>query len=512
MSTLRRLVLLAVKFVHIWQFEAWMAVIFCLLFYAATIWDCADERIGWIAFAIYVLLVGVHQWTRFQTEKEIRDLQKNVQKNIERLKHLLEKARTTHYSLMQQRSELAKAGEQLSQSRTMLVSMSDLKNKFISTVSHELRTPLTAIQECVNLVAEAVAGPVSEKQKSFLEIAQRNVERLTTLLDNLLDLSNLETGGIRTMLSKVSLEQMVAEAVNTIRPVAQKKEIDLVVAENWVLPPVLVDRQRVIQVLHELLENAIKFTRPSSKVGVCAEWLEDSGQIEVCVWDTGCGMVLTEAEQLFGKFYRQSARKDLTVTAGSGAGMGLAICKEIITQLGGSIWVESVLGKGSRFYFTLPCYSDEALLNIHYRNAVREAMIKNVSILHFAVQIHNYNFLRQHYGGEAFDDIIKEVHAVTSSCFRLEDRVCVDYTSGRMHVLIVAGRYCDLRERIQKLDASLKEKVFFAGDEIVDLNFLYGLARFPHDGDNLPVLLGQIEKQIRSGGVNISQISFDGAA
>jgi len=231
--------------------------------------------------------------------------------------------------------------------------------------------------------------------------------------------------------------------------------------------------------------------------------------MEVCVWDTGCGMSQEEVEQVFGRFYQVHKRQDYTAVPG--AGLGLVICKEIITQLGGSIWVESQPGQGSRFYFTLQCYSDDALLRTHFQGAAREAQIRNSAMVFLGAYMRDHEALSKRYGNQALETILREVHGIVTSYFRTEDRVAVDYACGKIHVLMVAGEY-NMGERIRKLDAFLRGKTFFAHGEALSVEFSYGLAKFPQHGEDLASICREIERQIRSGGLNMITLPLDGAA
>ncbi len=478
-----------------WKIEIGLVVILSALFYAAAKIGCAHNTIGCIALVLFCAMVLLHQLSRFHWINKIKVLRSDLQRQLEMLNL--------------QQAEIAKASEHLARSKDRLLGMSDLKNKFISMVSHELRTPVTAIQECLNLITDGVLGPVAPKQKEFLEVALRNVHRLTLLMNHLLDMSHLEAGGMNVTLVKASLDQMIMEAINAVRPKAQKKDIELITEAKCSLPPALVDRQRVMQVLKELLDNAVKFTELSGKAGISVRLPEDSDQMEICVWDTGCGMSEEEVEQVFGRYYQVHKKGDYTAVPG--AGLGLVLSKEIITQLGGSIWVESRPGQGSRFYFTLQCYSDEALLQTCFQGAVREAQLRNSAMICLGVHVQEHDALRRRHSNHAIDHILSELNAIVTSYFRAEDRVAVDFAQGKIHVLMVATDR-DMAGRIRKLDDQLRGQTFIAGDIPVSLQFKYGLAKFPEHGESLQSLREEIERQIRSGGMEISTLPMDGAA
>jgi signal transduction histidine kinase len=225
-----------------------------------------------------------------------------------------------------------------------------LKSDFVSNVSHELRTPLTAIKGAVDLVLREVAGPLTEKQIHYLTRVRSNTQHLAGLINDLLDLSKIEEGKIEFQSTRVSLGGLVHEVVETLRPIAAEKSLELEVTAHE--PSVLVwaDRDKVRQVLTNLIGNAIKFTPPHGKVMVSSA-SNDTDWVRVSVSDTGPGIPADERERIFEKFYQ------VAVNGGpkpKGTGLGLAISKVLVELHGGRIWVESEPSRGSIFCFTLP--------------------------------------------------------------------------------------------------------------------------------------------------------------
>jgi signal transduction histidine kinase len=225
-----------------------------------------------------------------------------------------------------------------------------LKSDFVSNVSHELRTPLTAIKGAVDLVLREVAGPLTEKQVHYLTRVRSNTQHLAGLINDLLDLSKIESGRIEMKSSRVSLGGLLHEVVETLLPVAAEKVITL--DANISEPSILVwaDRDKINQILMNLIGNAIKFTSEQGRVTVSAS---KNGQesVQVSVSNTGPGIPPEEKEKIFDKFYQIA---EVGGTKPKGTGLGLAICKALVELHGGRTWVESELQRGSTFYFTLP--------------------------------------------------------------------------------------------------------------------------------------------------------------
>ena len=223
-----------------------------------------------------------------------------------------------------------------------------MKSDFVSNVSHELRTPLTAIKGSADNMLDGITGSLNEKQVRYLTRIKFNADRLTRLINDLLDLSRIEAGKIElkpTYLSLVTLAQEVAES---IRPAALEKLISLEVASPGANVTAWADRDKVIQILMNLVGNAIKFTPPHGKVSVAIKRNGDQW-MQISVADTGPGISREEANKIFDRFY-QIAQAGKT----KGTGLGLAISKALVDMHGGKIWVESKVGRGSTFSFTLP--------------------------------------------------------------------------------------------------------------------------------------------------------------
>ncbi|MGH7231968.1 MAG: sensor histidine kinase [Nitrospiraceae bacterium] len=224
-----------------------------------------------------------------------------------------------------------------------------LKSAFVSIVSHELRTPTTAIKGLVENLVAGLAGPLSDKQAYYLSRVQYNVERLTRMLNELLDLSRIEAGKISLRLAPTPVPELINDAIDGFRSLAQEKSIMLEGPLHAGIPSIVCDPDKVHQILTNLLENALKFTPSRGMVRVETEFLDDSF-LQICVADTGCGIREDETGKLFDKFYRSRTTPSDT----PGTGLGLAIAKSLVELHGGTIWAENRPEGGSRFCFTLP--------------------------------------------------------------------------------------------------------------------------------------------------------------
>lgn len=219
------------------------------------------------------------------------------------------------------------------------------QNDFISDLVHELRTPLTAIMGYSQLMLSHEFDPATKRR--FLETIYREAARLSSLVNDFLDLVRLESGRAKINKKPVQLRQLLEECVAILRPQADSRKIKLKLTVPPLLPPVPADEDRLRRVVINLLSNAIKFNRDGGSVEIKVEAAEE--EVRVSVSDTGVGISPEEIPRIFEKFYRGQAEGEVP-----GSGLGLSIARQIIEAHGGKIWVESTLGQGSTFTFSIP--------------------------------------------------------------------------------------------------------------------------------------------------------------
>ena len=268
----------------------------------------------------------------------------------ERLKSDLEVQRVMALRIETRTSELEGAIEQLT-------AIDRMKDTFLSTVSHEIRTPLTAIQSYSEvLLSRTDAAP--EVRAEFLAIINREARRLAILINDLQDLARLEAGRVALHTTPCALAPLLSEAIETATILARDKRLELTTDVPPDLPLVQVDPQRIVRVFTNLLANAVKFSPGGESIHLAARTerreMRSGGGIatyaHVSVSDRGRGIAPEDLPHVFERFFRGSA----DATGVQGTGLGLAISKEIVERLGGEIWVESTVGKGSVFHALLP--------------------------------------------------------------------------------------------------------------------------------------------------------------
>jgi signal transduction histidine kinase len=228
-------------------------------------------------------------------------------------------------------------------------SLDRLKSEFVAVVSHEIRTPLTSVKGAIELLSDDRYFDNSEQQAKLLTIGHANAERLLVLINDILDFSKLESESMPMNVERQRLEPVVQQAAHHMRTMLEERNLQLEMQIAPDLPDLMLDAIRVAQVLTNLLSNAAKFSPPRGRIEIIAEpW---DGMARIGVRDHGEGISPADLPKLFRKFSQIDS--SATRKAG-GTGLGLVICKGIVEQHGGKIWVESTAGEGSTFYFTLP--------------------------------------------------------------------------------------------------------------------------------------------------------------
>lgn len=297
-----------------------------------------------VLVCLYSLIPGYVYFTVFSTMTVLECLRVlmmailNYPKNIQDLKDLNE---TLEERVIERTAELQRANEKL-------LELDKMKSAFVSQASHDLRTPLTAIKGSLDNLSLGVAGELNEKQRRVLDRALRSVDRLTNLINDILDLSRIESGRVMIKKSQVSMKAIVEAILHEVKPAADQKHIHIF--HNELNNPlfIMADHGKIERVVGELVNNAIKYTPDGGQVEVLLD--EKEGYAFLSVKDTGIGMAPDECKRIWERFYRTPDSQ----TMAKGSGLGLSIAKELIELHGGSIHVESQQGKGSSFVIHIP--------------------------------------------------------------------------------------------------------------------------------------------------------------
>ncbi|MDD4182326.1 MAG: PAS domain-containing sensor histidine kinase [Candidatus Omnitrophica bacterium] len=224
----------------------------------------------------------------------------------------------------------------------------EVQSRFTAVVSHELRTPLAAIRTGVNIILDGLSGPINFEQRDFLEIVKKNIERLSRLINDVLDFQKLDSGKMHFDMKLNNINEVIQEVYKAMHHLVEKKYLKFILNLDEKIPDFTFDKDKFIQVVTNLVNNAIAFTDKGS-IAITSKLEGDT--MHVIVEDTGVGITEESLPRLFNPF-EQAERQDSGKRQGTG--LGLAICKEIILKHKGKIWAEPKNTGGSVFHFTLP--------------------------------------------------------------------------------------------------------------------------------------------------------------
>jgi two-component system, sensor histidine kinase and response regulator len=365
----------------------------------------------------------------------------NLDELLVRLRKVLDE-RQRFISLKHYATELERANQELKK-------IDEMKSEFVSVASHELRTPLASIKNAVQLILQGKTGEINENQAKFLSMAERNINRLTGILNSLLDLSRIESGKFDLKFEELDLKSSVEFILSSLKPQTDGKSIQLKMEIPEKLPSVYGDREKVEQILTNLVGNSIKFTPEGEEISVSARPFEEGEHmVAISVRDSGIGIPEDQLEKIFEKFHQveDSLRRSTT-----GTGLGLAITKGLVEAHHGKIWVESELGKGSTFTFTLPMSKGEKR-DLHFRfildREFRRAQKNSCPLTLFLIEVMDE-------GAEVKDTLLDPLEEKVKQCLWRNS----DITLRREHEkLLAAICEADLKGA-QAIQQRIEEKV-----------------------------------------------------
>ncbi|MBN1869174.1 MAG: response regulator [Candidatus Omnitrophica bacterium] len=379
-----------------------------------------------------------------------------------------------------------KQAEEALRANEMLKKLNQIKSDFVSTVSHELRTPLTTMKEFTSIILDEIPGKLTKQQKEYMDIIGGNIDRLARLINNLLDISKIESGRLELKKALVDMANLANGVISILKPEAQAKHIEFKTLFPAAALNVYADSDKMVQVFTNLIGNAIKFSKENGEITV---EIKDAAEEVVCsIADTGIGVAPENLDKLFDKF-RQINR---AVGAGAkGTGLGLAISKELIEMHNGRIWAESELSKGSKFIFTLPKHSKKSILFETVEKNITGAQKENKKFSIFVIQLDDYSEFEEGLGKnraqKVFFPILASFEEAASSegfqTIRSESEVVVFAQVNRQEACGISARLKRMiKEHIFEINAQLKK------------GFSYGCAIYPDDADNAKDLLERAYK------------------
>ncbi|MBN1913949.1 MAG: PAS domain-containing protein [Candidatus Omnitrophica bacterium] len=257
-----------------------------------------------------------------------------------------------------------------------LEELNKMKSEFVSVVSHEIRTPLAIIKDAVSLMYDKITGPITPQQKEMLNKTRANIEHLRYIIEELLDVSRIESGRLRLRYSLASLNRLLEDSADFFRRMAAEKNISL----EYKLPRkeinLFMDTERIKQVISNLINNAIKYSDEGDRITV--EMAVFGTKVRIGILDTGTGIPKADLPHLFNKFVQGSLVS--AKAERKGVGLGLSISRELVERHKGEIWVESKLGAGSRFYFTLPRFCATEIGGWRLKEKINKLLERNVPV------------------------------------------------------------------------------------------------------------------------------------
>jgi PAS domain S-box-containing protein len=304
-----------------------------------------------------------HYWLEKRVEERTKELAKSNMLLNKRVNEHKRAVGDLHIAV----ERLQKSLKRMEQQNARLKKLDRMKSNFLNTTSHELRTPITAIKGYIEVLLMRTLGPITEEQKQSLEVALRNVTHLDHLIQDILDISRLESGTMKFIPEKANVKKILEEATDTIQSSADVKHIHIATEVEPLVPDLVVDQERIKQVLTNLLNNAIKFSPEQSPITIRVK--KESDDVLFEVQDFGRGIPKNKQKKIFDIFYQVDSGLDRKF---GGVGLGLAISRGIVLSHGGTIWVESETNQGSTFRFTLPIHPVQDM----------EGKFKEVDIFH----------------------------------------------------------------------------------------------------------------------------------
>jgi signal transduction histidine kinase len=367
--------------------------------------------------------------------------------------------------------ETKKYADKLEKSNRKLKKLDKIKSSFLSHVSHELRSPLTIIRETVAQVLEGVMGEVTSKQKKFLSICLKNIDRLKRMINELLDISRIEAGKIGLDKEPVDLITLAKDICSFFSPQAKNKELEIKFDAPCKEVKVFIDKDKIRQVFTNLINNAFKFTQKGFiKVSIAKK----EKRVECAVADTGKGIGKEDLSKIFDKFYQTESN---IFPKEQGTGLGLSIAKGIVEAHGGKIGVESQINKGTKFSFILPKQTPVQIFKQTLEKNLKKADKENTFLSLIILDLKEKSFF---YLVKNMETLIKE------NAYRKKDFIFSSKST--IFIMLPETNKKDafiVKNRIEKILVN-----FFSERKLKDkLSINYRVINFPEDGETLKELL-----------------------
>ncbi len=385
-----------------------------------------------------------------------------------------------------------------------------MKSEFISMASHEMRTPMTSIKNAIDIMLKKKAGDITDTQENFLSMASRNIDRLASLINDLLDISKIEAGRMELSYSEVDMKESIQNLISTSRPLAEAKSITLETAVPPDLPTVYADGFRIDQVLINLVGNAIKFTPDNGVVKVAVRQMQEApgtagggiGLLEILVTDNGVGIPEGGIEYIFDKFYQ--VESSLSAQKQGGSGLGLAISKHLVEAHGGEIRCESKEGEGSTFSFTIPVVDREQRLYRSLDGDLHRAKQETSVLSILLFKIEELAHFIEEYGQQACETLLKAVQdEFIEHSVKKTDKISLSPPNGEILLVLPNTDNKGAQVVQERIKGQITGKSIEFGGTHYRPSFAAVVASFPEHGGSAKELVefgrGHIERRKNNG-------------
>lgn len=379
--------------------------------------------------------------------------------------------------------------ERLERANQELAELNRMKSEFVSIVSHEIRSPLTTMKEFVSLILDEIPGKINKTQMEFLTIINENINRLTRLINNMLDIARIESGRMELNCQEINLNRVAEEIIKLFQTQAGEKDISIKNLLPPDLPTVYADVDKISQILTNLIDNAIKFTKEAGTVTI--EGKKVNNQVEISIIDTGIGIAKEDFPLIFDKFHRLELPTGQKVR---GSGLGLSISKAIIEMHHGKIWVESELGKGSNFTFSLPEYEEDIYFKDVLKRKFSFALQNRMFLSLILVRIDNLSDLEE---GIA-DRVFLEVENVCQEIVRRESDVVTGIKKNKSIAILSEINRKDafaLKNRV--LNSLVSYEFLTQEGKLIETIISLGTATYPDDAVTHDELFSKAEEETK---------------
>ena len=362
-----------------------------------------------------------------------------------------------------------------------------MQTEFIASISHELRTPLTTIRESLSLLSENLFGELNSDQLGIVNPCMEDVDRLSRILNNLLAISNIEGQKIKLEREVFDFVELAKGAVSSFEHQATSKNIELVFTPNRESINLYIDRDRIIQVLMNLIGNAIKFTKEGTIEIIITEKEE---KVECCIKDTGRGIEQKDLGTLFDRLHQVGK---IMRTGEKGSGLGLSICKGIVKSHKGEVWVNSTINKGSKFFFSLPKYSTDEIIIENIENEIKKLSGEHIKRSLLLVRLNNFSDIETKFDADTANKVTTLMHQIIQdelapgefSFIKEKNDVVLFSDITKQNINVLTSKLEDmLTKSALKIDKNI----------IADLS--HGYSFYPDDGDNADELMQSVSKAL----------------